>query len=172
MWCSTSRSSDWSCEKSPAGQERICSRPAGLFSVKATIRRRLGCIYLNPLRCNAYPGASFLSTEGMISWRKSCQKVLKQKEKWSFYERIILLPEESNVVKTHSFFIERLDHVHPCATSKLCIFISHLYWFDWNYWRNMIPWIRQEASKLKLACKKVFIAESPPKHLQYAMVTE
>ena len=30
----------------------------------------------------------------------------------------------------------------------------------------MIPWIRQEASKLKLVCKKAFIAESPLKHLQ------
>ena len=36
------------------------------FPLKPTIHRRLGSMCLNSLRCNAYPGASFLSTEGRV----------------------------------------------------------------------------------------------------------
>lgn len=48
------------------GGSAIGSHLAGLFSVRATTHHRLGGMCPNPLRRNAYPGASFLSTQEMV----------------------------------------------------------------------------------------------------------
>ena len=106
----------------------MCSHLAVPFSVGATICRNSRQNITETVALQRISACIFFIYTRNDKLTEFLLKSIVIKRKSDFLERIIVPSvEECNVVKSLSFIIEQLNQIYLCATSEVCIFISHLY---------------------------------------------